>query len=185
MMTMDFCSISKVELDSNGNVIITGSFDSPTLSVLGGDSLLSAGGDDVFVACLSPVLAHQWSKSFGGDADDLARDLTIGPGGVIVIVIGGEFRNRIAFGDRIHDAARADAGVSEIDAFVLQLSEQGDILWSYAVGGAAPDRALGVASDSAGALYVAFAFQSPVDFGFGVLTPDPGQWASALVKFAP
>ena len=44
---------------------------------------------------------------------------------------------------------------------------------------------LGVASDSAGALYATLSFQSPVDFGFGLLTPDPGQWASALIKLSP
>jgi hypothetical protein len=175
--------IARAQIDQNGNVVIAGSYGSATLSVLGGDSLLNAGGLDVFVACLSSTLAHQWSKSFGSDADDLARDLAIGPAGVVVV--GGEFRDRITFGDKMYDAKRADAGVSEIDAFVLELSEQGDVLWSYAIGGPAPDRTLGVASDSAGAIYATLTFQSPVDFGFGMLTPDPGQWASALIKLSP
>jgi hypothetical protein len=175
--------IARAQIDQNGNVVIAGSFSSPTLSVLGGDSLPNAGATDVFVACLSPALAHQWSKSFGGDADDLARDLTIGPAGVIGL--GGEFRDRIELGDKTYDAKRADAGVSEIDAFVLKLSGAGDVLWSYVIGGPAPDRTLGVASDPAGALYVTLSFQSPLDFGFGLLTPDPGQWASALIKLSP
>ena len=44
----------------------------------------------------------------------------------------------------MHDASRADAGVSEIDAFVVKLSEEGTVLWSFAAGGPAPDRTLSV-----------------------------------------
>jgi len=170
-------------IDSNGNVVIAGSFSSPTLPIFGGDSLLNAGGNDIFVACLGSDLGFRWSKRFGGEADDLARDLAVGPGGVIGV--GGEFRNHIVFDDRMHDASRADAGVSEIDAFVVKLSEEGTVLWSFAAGGPAPDRTLSVAFDPAGAIYAAITFQSPIDFGFGLLTPDAGQWASALVKLSP
>jgi hypothetical protein len=175
--------VARAEIDQHGNVVIAGSYSSPTLSILGGDSLLNAGATDIFVTCLSPALAHQWSKSFGGDADDLARDLTIGPSGIIGV--GGEFRDRITFGDKMYDAKRSDAGVSEIDAFVLKLTEEGDVIWSYAIGGPAPDRTLGVASDPSGALYATVTFQSAIDFGFGLLTPDPSQWASALIKLSP
>lgn len=175
--------IARAVLDADGNVVVAGSFTSPTLSVLGGDSLLDAGGNDIFVACLGSDLGFRWSKRFGGDADDLARDVAVGPRGEIAV--GGEFRNRITFEDRTYEAARADADVSEIDAFVVKLSQEGLVLWSRAVGGPAPDRTLAVALDSAGAVYAAFAFQSAVDFGLGVLTPDPDQWASALVKLAP
>ena len=59
-------------------------------------------------------------------------------------------------------------------------------LWSAAAGGPEPDRGLGVAMDGTGAVYVTATFQSPVDFGGGeLLTPEPGQFGSALVKYAP
>jgi hypothetical protein len=175
--------IAGAAIDAAGNVILAGSFSSPTLSIFGGDSLLNAGGMDAFVACLGASLNYQWAKSFGGDADDLARDLSVGPAGAIAV--GGEFRNHIAFDGRMYDAARADAGVSEIDAFVVKLTEEGDVTWSFVAGGPLPDRALSVAFDSTGAVYAALTFQSVVDFGFGPLTPDPGQWASALIKLSP
>jgi hypothetical protein len=177
--------IAQAHLDGAGNVVLAGSFDSPTLSVLGGKALSSAGGDDFFVAKLSPSLAHVWSTRFGGDADDLVRDLAVMPDGSLAIT--GEFRNRLTIGDRTFDASRAaDAGpASAIDIFVAELDANGNPLWSFATGGPAPDRGLGVALDASGALYLTATFQSAVDFGGGAtLTPAPGQWDSALVKYS-
>ena len=177
--------IAQAHLDGAGNVVLAGSFDSPTLSVLGGKALSSAGGDDFFVAKLSPNLAHIWSERFGGDADDLVRDLAVTSSGALAIT--GEFRNRLTIGDRTFDASRAaDAGaVSAIDLFVAELDADGNPTWSFATGGPAPDRGLGVALDASGALYLTATFQSAVDFGGGAtLTPAPGQWDSALVKYS-
>jgi hypothetical protein len=177
--------LEQARLDSAGNVVLAGTFNSPTLSVLGGPSLQTAGAADVFIARLSPSLQHQWSVRFGGGADDFVRDLAVGPGNMLAIT--GEFRNRMAIGKDTWNAARAtDAGTSNIDLFVATLDAGGTPTWSFAAGGPAPDRGLGIAVDPSGALYLTAAFQSPVDLGGGkVLTPDAGQWASALVRYAP
>ena len=68
------------------------------------------------------MLAHQWSVRFGGDADDLVRDLAVGADGSVAIT--GEFRNQLTIGDRIWEAARATDSGSErttlIDIFVAE-----------------------------------------------------------------
>jgi hypothetical protein len=147
-------------------------------------TLVSAGGLDVFVAKLAPDFSHTWSVGFGGDADDAVRDVAVGRDGTVALT--GEFRDRVTFGADVWTAAHDDAGPSQIDAFVAELSGAGAPLWSTTAGGTAPDRGLNIALDGLGGLYVTATFQSPVDFGGGdVLTPDPGAWASALVRYAP
>jgi len=102
------------------------------------------------------------------------------------IAIAGEFRNTIRFGTETHTASGADAGATEIDVFLAKLADNGDPTWSISAGGPAPDRGLGVAIDASSAVYLTASFQSSVDFGGGeILTPENGQWASALVKYAP
>jgi hypothetical protein len=179
--------VATARIDASKNLVIAGQFTSPTLSVFGAPALRNAGGRDAFVVKLTPALASIWAVSFGGDADDFVRDAAVGPGGVVAIT--GEFRDRIAIGADTWDAARAadaGAGPSDIDVFVAKLDANGRPLWSFATGGPAPDRGLNIAVDGEGALYATASFQSAIDFGGGdVLTPDPGEWASALVKYRP
>jgi hypothetical protein len=176
--------LAGAKLDDSGDVIIGGTFSSPSLSIFGGPALLSAGGRDLFVASLSRTLGHYWSVRFGGPLDDYLRDFVLAPNGEIALT--GEFRDSITFGPDTWKAARAaDASTSEIDFLVATLGTLGVPTWSFAAGGPLPDRGLGIAVDAGSNLYVTATFQNPIDFGGGVtLTPDPGQWASALVRFA-
>jgi hypothetical protein len=177
--------VARARLDARGDIVVGGVFSSPVLSVLGGPALASAGGKDAFVAALSPSLRHVWSVRFGGDADDYLRDLATAPSGNVAIT--GEFRDSVTFGQKTWFAARpADAATSDIDFFVATLDDHGIPLWSYAAGGEGADRGLGVAVDAKDAVYVTASFQSPTDFGGGELLPAaPGNFASALVRYAP
>jgi hypothetical protein len=177
--------VTGARLDSAGWVVLAGTFASPSLSVLGGKALQSAGATDLFVTRLSPALEHEWSVRFGGDADDYVRDLAILPDDTLAIT--GEFRDHLQLGDRGWDAV-ASAGVSptDIDFFVATLDGTGLPTWSYAAGGPGGERGLGIAADATGGLYVTATFTSSIDFGGGkVLTAATGQFASALIRYAP
>jgi hypothetical protein len=81
---------------------------------------------------------------------------------------------------------RQRGSATDIDLFLAKLTPEGVPVWSRSAGGPAADEALGVARDHTGALYMTAAFRSPIDLGRGsVLIPDPGEWASALLKSAP
>jgi hypothetical protein len=177
--------VARARLDAHGDIIVGGVFASPMLSVLGGEPLASAGGRDAFVAALSPSLAHLWSVRFGGDADDYLRDLATSPSGKIAVT--GEFRDSVTFGASTWVAARAaDAATSDIDFFVALLGDRGVPLWSHTAGGDGADRGLNVAIDATDGVYVTASFLSPTDFGGGELLPAaPGNFASALVRYAP
>jgi hypothetical protein len=177
--------VARARLDARGDIIVGGVFTSRMLSVLGGEPLASAGGKDCFVAALSPSLAHLWSVRFGGDADDYLRDLATSPSGKIAVT--GEFRDSVTFGATTWAAARTeDAATSDIDFFVATLGDRGAPLWSHTAGGTGADRGLNVAIDAQDGVYVTASFLSPTDFGGGELLPaPPGNFASALVRYAP
>ena len=183
----DVVTSARLDASDGASIIIAGSFDSPSLSILGGAALVTEGGKDGFVAKLDPGLKHVWSERFGGAGDDLVRDVSVGVDGVVAVT--GEFTRRIAFGKDVWNAALAsDAGPGTSpgpDFFVAKLSRDGVPRWSLATGGPLTERGLSVALDGAGGVYVVSSFQSPVDFGGGVLTPDPSRIASALVRYAP
>src|SRR5262249_20657433 len=139
--------VARASLDANGDLVIGGTFSSPTVAIRGGPPLATAGGKDIFVAALSTSLEHSWSVRFGGAGDDHLRALALGRSDVVAIT--GEFASSIAFGDRTwHADGAADGAPGEIDFFVATLGEKGVPTWSLAAGGPSPDRGLGVAIDA-------------------------------------
>jgi hypothetical protein len=69
---------------SNGNLYITGSFDSPDLS-FGGTTLTNAGSDDIFVAKYDTSGTIIWAKSAGGSGGDYGNSVGADANGNIYI----------------------------------------------------------------------------------------------------
>jgi hypothetical protein len=59
---------SSVRVDVPGNVFVAGSFQGT--ADLGGDDLVSAGSNDIFIAMYDAAGVHQWSHGFGGPSTD-------------------------------------------------------------------------------------------------------------------
>jgi Fibronectin type III domain/Beta-propeller repeat len=148
-----------VGMDSNGNVIVAGIFEG-TIN-LGGTSLASAGGRDIFVAKYSATGAHLWSKRFGGTGHDDVRGLAVDGAGDAVLT--GQFLGSINFGG----VALTSAGYD--DVFLAKLSSAaGAHVWSRRMGSSsAPDAGYGVAVDGSGNVAVTGYFAGFVDFGGG------------------
>ncbi len=66
-----------VVIGPNNNVYVVGQFRS-VASTDDGDSVSSAGEDDIFVTSLTPAGLTRWIRSAGGPAEDRARALAIG-----------------------------------------------------------------------------------------------------------
>jgi hypothetical protein len=151
-----------VAVDGGGNVIVAGTF---TGSInLGGATLTSAGGRDLFVAKFSATGQHLWSKRFGGTADDWVRGIAVDGAGAVVLT--GQFLNTINFGG----ANLTSAGPDE-DIFLAKLSGvDGGHVWSKRLGGSsAADAGYGVAVDGVGNVAITGYFAGGVDFGGGQL----------------
>lgn len=113
--------------DTNGSLIVTGSFSS-TVN-FGGGNLSSAGSTDVFLAKFSDSNgSHVWSKRFGGTSTDAGIGLALD--GSNNIVLTGGFRETMLMGA---DTLVASGGTEE-DVFLARLTTSGTSRWSRRFG---------------------------------------------------
>ena len=85
-----------VAIDSKGNVLMTGSFTDPV--DFGGGSLVSAGGEDIFVAKLDPAGNRIFSRRFG-DAGPHQRGEAIAIDFADDLLVSGVLDGVVDFGD--------------------------------------------------------------------------------------
>jgi hypothetical protein len=163
-----------VATDRAGNVIVAGYFNGT--ADFGGDSLTSAGANEIFIARYSPAGAHLWSKRFGGTGSDMAYTVAVDAAGNIVV--GGLFWATVDFGG----GPLTSAG--SYDVFVAKYSPTGVHLWSKSFGGAALEALGGVAVDPAGNVLVAGGFKNTADFGTGPIA-SAGDYDIFVTKFSP
>jgi hypothetical protein len=149
-----------VAVDGSGNVVVVGIFEG-TIN-LGGSSLTSAGGRDLFVAKFSPVGQHLWSKRFGGTSAEDVRGVAVDGAGDVLLT--GQFLGSINFGG----SSLTSAGNEDI--FLAKLSgASGGHVWSKRLGSTAPDAGYGVAVDGSGNVAITGFFAGGVDFGGGAI----------------
>ena len=148
-----------VAVDSSGNVFVAGTFDQ-TID-LGGGTLRTAGGRDIFVAKFSPTGTYIWQKSFGSTGDDWVRGLAVDGAGNVVLT--GQFVNTINFGG----PAMTSSGFEDI--FLAKLSgTNGSYVWSRSFGSSSTtDAGYGVAVDGSNNVAITGFFGQTVDFGGG------------------
>jgi len=148
-----------VAVDSSGNVFVAGTFDQ-TID-LGGGTLRTAGGRDIFVAKFSPTGTYIWQKSFGSTGDDWVRGLAVDGAGNVVLT--GQFVNTINFGG----PAMTSSGFEDI--FLAKLSgADGSYVWSRSFGSSSTtDAGYGVAVDGSNNVAITGFFGQTVDFGGG------------------
>lgn len=163
-------------VDAAGNVVITGYFDGST--DLGGGTMTSAGGSDLFVAKYDPSGAHIWSKRFGDVSDQVGLTVALDPSGNIVI--SGQFSGTLDFGN---GPALASAGTS--DVFVAKLDTSGATLWSKRYGDAGMQGGKGLAVDASGNLFLTGYFYGTTDFGDGSPLVSAGSEDVFVAKLDP
>lgn len=151
--------VSDVALDDQGNVVVIGDF-SGSID-LGGGTLMSAGGTDVFVAKFDPMGAHLWSKRFGDAGAQSGRGIAVDATGRVFAT--GSFAGTVDFGG----GATMSAGGT--DAFVVALDASGAFLWGRRFGDAAAQVGVALAVTPTALLVTGDAAGS-VDFGAGPLT---------------
>lgn len=112
-------------------------------------------------------------QSFGDEARQLLHGLTSDPWGNIIIV--GDFWGSIAFGE----SKLTSAG--DRDIFVAKFDHNGNHLWSKRYGDQSEQVAVGVDTDTTGAVFLASAFNGTLDFGGNRLVSN-GRYNVALAK---
>jgi hypothetical protein len=145
--------------DPGGNILVAGPF-TGTVS-FGGAPLVSAGGDDVYLAKLDAAGNHVWSRRYGDAEHQTAQALAMGSGGDLVLI--GSFAGTIDLGG----GPRQSAG--GLDVFVARLDPAGAHLESDRYGGLADQRGRALSVDPSGGMVVAGDFSGALDFGAGPL----------------
>jgi hypothetical protein len=117
-----FGLLSGIACAANGDVLLASSFEGSV--DLGGGPLMSAGGQDVYVARLSGANgAHLWSKRFGASSDEIALSPVIDSGGNVLLA--GSFDAPFDFG------GPPLSSVGDKRTFLVKLSGvDGSHLWS-------------------------------------------------------
>jgi hypothetical protein len=163
-----------LDLDSSGNIYVTGSFED-TVN-FGGGPLTSSGGLDVFVASYTWVGTHRWSRRFGGVGDDYGFRVAAQDGTAVYVT--GQFEGTVDFGG----GPLVSAG--QADAWVASYTPLGDHRWSTRFGSTDIDQGIGVATATNGNVYVTGFFGGTVDFGGGPLS-SAGSNDAFLVALSP
>lgn len=154
-----------IAVDTAGNVFVTGEFQDtadfdPSASTF---NLASNGSADIFTWKLNSNGELVWAKHFGGTSIDAGYGISVN--GVGVLHLMGIFQGTSDFdpGTGIFNISSAGSN----DIFVLNLSEDGDLVWAKSFGGASNDVGRFMVVDVTGNVYTTGEFQGTADF-------DPG-----------
>ena len=157
-------SVGSMAVDSDGNVFLTGRFN--TTIDFGGGLLTAAGADDLFAVKLDYFGDPLWARSAG---DSMSQSGTaIATDALGNTYLGGDFQGSIDLGN----GSMTSAGAS--DVFVAMLDSTGGPVWTQRFGDAADQHLTSLAVDASGSVIVTGQFQGVIDLGDGPLTSAGG-----------
>jgi hypothetical protein len=171
-----------ITTDSKGNVIITGSFQSPSITF--GSFVLNntASPNNTFVAKYDPSGKVLWAESpngGGGNANcgyDIATDAKDN-----IYLTGYDESSTLTFGSHTLNL------IGNTDIFVVKYDSSGNVKWAKNYGGpggaAGGNAGHGIIADTAGNAYITGYFNSSTaTFGSNVLTYSGGGYAYFIAK---
>ena len=142
-----------VSIDTSGNIVITGVFSSPSLTI-GSTTFTNSGDFDIFVIKYDPNGNVLWAKSAGGINSDIAYCVSTDVSGNIVVT--GTFSSpTLTFGS----TSLANKGSDDI--FVVKYDLNGNILWAKSAGGLNEEYSFYVSTDVSGNIVLTGTFSSP------------------------
>ena len=144
--------VLEIVTDASGNSYVTGFF-AGTVTI-GGTSLTSAGGNDVFVAKYDAAGVAQWAVRGGGAGDDIATAIALDASGNVGIAGGYGGGAPATFGNTL----LGNAG--DQDLFAAKLNNSGTWQWAQRASGADTELGQGVAFDSNGNLFAVGFYRS-------------------------
>jgi hypothetical protein len=149
-----------VAFDPLGNIVVAGSLTGPL--DIGADSLVSAGGTDLFVAKLDANCQPIWAKRFGTSGTQAGGLVTLDPAGNIYVAVNSN--GKIDFG------GGAPAGGADRNIALAKLKPNGDYVWSKDFGDSQDQVINDLRSDANGHIVMGGNFTGTVNFGGQDLT---------------
>jgi Secretion system C-terminal sorting domain len=109
-----------------------------------------------------------WSRHLAGPAEEIYDDMALAPNGDVLLV--GYFYETVDFDPGTGEVNLSAQGFE--DAFIQRLTSTGELVWAKRIGGSLSDKAVGVAADGQGNIWVTGAFQGTVDLDPGTGTQN-------------
>lgn len=148
-----------IDLDSAGNVVIGGSTTSPLLPMsAAGFQPANGGANDCFITVLNDSFAPVWTTFYGGSSTEDVHQLSITPRNKIAL-IGGSFSMNFPCSPNAFQPGR----LGNCDAYIVVFDQYGNREFATYYGGSSNEDCFGIASDSAGNIYLA-GHTSSIDF---------------------
>jgi hypothetical protein len=165
--------------DASGNIIVTGLFQSSTIT-FGTTTLNNAGNKDMFIVKYDANGNVLWAKSAGGNLDDRGCSCATDANGNIFIT-GFFYSASISLGI----TTLTNAGSNSGDMYIVKFDPSGNILWAKSTGGTSDDSGLSCFTDANSNVLVTGYFYSPtITFGSTTLT-CAGVSDMFIVKYNP
>lgn len=166
-----------VTVDSDGNILLAGEFQSIDLD-FGGVSLTSNGSWDAFVAKISPNGAVVWAESAGGGSMESALGVETDLSGNVIITGFFDSQNLILGNDTLHTEGNSDI-------FLAKYSTSGIPEWARSIGSFDTEIGYDLKCDGSGNVYLTGSIgDQAVVFGSDTLVGE-GLGESFLAKFDP
>lgn len=154
-------------VDANGNIYLSGAFDTPTdFNPAAGSTLTSPlGFKDGYICKLNSNGVFQWVKTFGdpSNAGDVSVSKVAGIGSDIIL--SGSFGSTIDFNPG--PAVNTLSANGFADLFLLRLTANGDYVWAKSMSGTDFADVYGLAVDGSNNIWVSGEFVGTVDFNPG------------------
>jgi hypothetical protein len=133
-----------IAVDTDGNIYLTGNFSGT--AKFGNESLISNGGNDIFVAKYNKSGILQWVKKAGGASSDSGRNLVVDSNGNVFVT--GYFAGTANFDNITVTSAGAN------DVFVAKYNNNGALQWVRKAGGSNDDQGNDLTIDASGNVYI-------------------------------
>ncbi len=158
---------ASVAVDNSGNLVVGGSFFSPTVDADPGPGTknLTVSGTDGYISKFDQNGSFQWVLQIGGSNSDACLMVKLDPLGNIYAT--GYFSGTVDFdpGTGIFNMTANGTG----DAFIIKLGVNGNLIWAKQVGAIGTTVGNGIAIDNSGNVLIAGQYGSTCDFD-----PGPG-----------
>ncbi|MFC6225878.1 T9SS type A sorting domain-containing protein [Hymenobacter artigasi] len=148
--------VAGIRLDSQGNVFVAGSFAS--YLTLGGQSIVSNGLYDAFLAKYDAQGILAWANNYGGAGDDFATAVAVDAIGNAWL--GGVFNATASFGIALSLVSQGNT-----DGFVLKCNGAGNATWVHRIGGIGYDEVGSLTTGLNGDVYALSSFEGTITLG--------------------
>ncbi|HEY9113112.1 MAG TPA: SBBP repeat-containing protein [Bacteroidales bacterium] len=174
-----------VATDADGNIYVTGSFNSPTINF--GSTPVSnsnSGNDtyDAFLAKYSTAGELLWVFGAAGANDDFAKSIAVDNEGN-VFVTGSFNSSTLTFGNIV--LTNTDPVSEKEDIFIVKVNSSGEVLWANNEGGTDKDFGTSVACDGSGNSFITGYFNSSALMIGTFPLVNTGNWDLFLAKYDP